>query len=89
MLEDRATDGDQNHVMRTTSLAPHDRRGCRSAENPHSNRGVYRSFPDIARLYDRAASHAARELDFGHVVAVLIVIMGLVPFASVGLWQER
>jgi hypothetical protein len=29
---------------------------------------------------------ALLQLDFGEVVAVLIVLMGLAPFASAGLW---
>ena len=35
------------------------------------------------------ASHcppSLRELDFGEVVAALIIAIGLVPFASAGLW---
>ena len=28
------------------------------------------------------------QLDFGEVVAVLIVLIGLVPFASAGLWTS-
>ena len=27
-----------------------------------------------------------RQLDFGEVVAALIIVIGLIPFASAGLW---
>jgi len=42
-------------------------------------------------LSKRASSFcpaALRQLDFGEVVAVLIVAIGLVPFASAGLWPS-
>jgi hypothetical protein len=40
----------------------------------------------LQRLSNWAASFKPGELDFGYIVAVLIIIIGLVPFASVGLW---
>ena len=38
------------------------------------------------RLSDLAAPLRLAEIDFGDVVAVLIVVIGMIPFASVGLW---
>ena len=35
---------------------------------------------------DWAPPLVSREWDFGHITAVLIVVMGLAPFASIGLW---
>ena len=39
-----------------------------------------------ARLRPWVTPLAEREFDFGEVVAVLIVFLGLIPFASAGLW---
>jgi len=45
---------------------------------------------NLKRLYRRAGARSAlglAELDFGELVAVLIVMIGLMSFASAGLWS--
>jgi hypothetical protein len=45
---------------------------------------MVRRYASVASL----ASFVSPELDFGDIVAVLIVVIGLIPFASAGLWQS-
>ena len=48
--------------------------------------GASRLLHVLPRLSDFAAPPRLAEIDFGDVVAVLIVAIGMIPFASVGLW---
>ena len=39
------------------------------------------------RIYERVLARLSDDLDFGHIVAALIVVMGMIPLATVGLWE--
>jgi len=48
---------------------------------------MYRWLQHLSKEGARRWAAALHEYDFGEIVAVLIALIGLVPFVSAGLWS--